>query len=112
MFKEISLDSVDLMFGEAVITVIKWADAIFHNFQMVRCDINCINIIPFSLLVCLALRRRFYMPETWDSHGFCCVHCDISLVYDGVLTLTVKEPIPTSTSMDTKAMACDYELDV
>jgi hypothetical protein len=30
------------------------------------------------------------MPETWDSHGFRCVHCAISLVYDGVLTLTVK----------------------
>jgi hypothetical protein len=35
MFKEISLDSADLMFGEAVITVIKWADAIFYNFQLV-----------------------------------------------------------------------------
>jgi hypothetical protein len=33
-------------------------------------------------------------------------------VYEGVLTLTVKEPIPTSTSMDTTAMACNYELDV
>jgi hypothetical protein len=112
MFKEISLDSVDLMFGEAVITVIKWADAISYNFQLVRCDMNCINIIPFSLLVCLGLRRRFYMPETWDRHGFCCVHCAFSPVYDGVLTLTVKEPIPTFTSMDTTAMACNYELDV
>lgn len=52
------------------------------------------------------------MPETWDRHGFCCVHCAISPVYDGVLTLTVKEPIPTFTSMDTTAMACNYELDV
>jgi hypothetical protein len=52
------------------------------------------------------------MPETWDRHGFCCVHCAFSPVYDGVLTLTVKEPIPTFTSMDTTAMACNYELDV
>jgi hypothetical protein len=52
------------------------------------------------------------MPETWDSHGFCCVYCAISPVYDGVLTLTVKDPIPTFTSMDTTAMACNYELDV
>jgi hypothetical protein len=33
-------------------------------------------------------------------------------VYDGVLTLTVKEPIPTSTPMDTTAMTCNYELEV
>jgi len=33
-------------------------------------------------------------------------------VYDEVLTLAVKEPIPTSTSMDTTAMACNYEEDV
>jgi hypothetical protein len=110
-FKEINLDSVDPMFGEPVITTIKWADAIFYN--LARCDMNCINIIPFCPLVCLALRRVLYARR----HGIVmvsalCTLCAISLVYDGVLTLTVKDPISTSMSMDTTAMACDYELDV
>jgi hypothetical protein len=52
VFEEISLDSVDLMFGEAVITAIKWADAIFYNFQLARCDMNCIKHHPiFSFSV-------------------------------------------------------------
>jgi hypothetical protein len=63
MFKESSLDSVDLMFGEAVITVIKCADAIFYNFQLVGCDMNCINIIPFSLLVCAFEEEVLYARD-------------------------------------------------